>query len=175
MTFTTFGIGLFALLEQDIRSRKSENLKADTFLYFFGQKNYGFNRLNFAGWMLSAFCECSFIFFMIKVMDASSHTFSSFRENSYELVSTLIYTVVLLQILVKLFLYSRHLTALLIIGYIVTGLVFFLLYIIIGDMQFGMTYFRTIRIIWANPLYYLALVFFVLSLFAFNFFMVQIR
>ena len=99
MTFTTFGIGLYALLEQDIRSRPSEKLLADTFLYFFGQKNFGFNRLNFAGWMFSAFAESSFIFFMIKLFDVSSVTFSSFRENNYELVSTAIYTIVLIQII----------------------------------------------------------------------------
>lgn len=175
MTFTTFGIGVFALLEQDVRSRPCEELRADTFLYFFGQRNLGFNRMNFAGWMLSAFCESCFVFFGVYLVDVTATTFGAFQESNYELVSTLIYTVVILQIMIKLFLYTRHLTALLIGVYIVTGLVFFVLYIVFGDMQFGMTYFRTLRIIWGNPVYYLVLLFFVVSLFSFNFGMVQLR
>ena len=175
MTFTTFGIGLFALFEQDIPSKKSENLVPDSFLYFFGQKNYGFNQLNFAGWMFSATFESLFIFFWIKLIDMTSVTFSTFRCNNYELVSTLIYTIVLVQIMVKLFLYTRHLTFILFSLYIITGLLFFLLYVSIGDVQFGMTYFRTLRIIWNNPLFYLNLLFFVITLFALNFAMVQLR
>lgn len=175
MVFTTYGLALFSLFEQDLQSRKSEKLIPDTFLYFFGQKNLGFNRLNFLGWIFSAFLESVYIFFFVRVIDIYSNTFSRFRESHYELVSMIIYSVIIIQIQIKLFMYTNHMTLLIILGYLVTTIGFYILYILFFDRLIAFSYFRTLKIIWTNPNFYLVVFLIITTLFIFNFTKHQIR
>lgn len=175
MVFTTYGLATFALFEQDIQSRESERLLPETFLYFSGQKNFGFNRYVFLGWIASAVLESLFIFLFVRVLDIYTNTFSQFRESHYELISMIIYTVIIVHIQIKLFMYTNHSVWILVITYLITSFGFYIAYICLFDRFFALSYFRTIRIIWTNRSFYLVVFFLLGTLFFFSFTKQQIR
>lgn len=175
MVFTTYALALYSLFEQDLQSRDWEKLLPETFLYFFGQRNLGFNAFNFLGWIISAVLESGFIFLFVRLLDKHSNTFSGFRESHYELVSMVIYIVIILHIQIKLFLHTSHLLCVILAGYFVTSLGFFLMYLFAFDRLMAFSYFRTLRIIWLNKNFYLVVFFLLTSLFLMNFTKQQIR
>lgn len=175
MVFTTYGLAAFALFEQDIQSRESERLLPETFLYFSGQKNLGFDRYVFLGWFGSGMLESLFIFVFVRVLDTQSNTFSQFRESHFELVSMIVYTVIIVHIQVKLFMYTNHLVCLLVLTFLLTSFGFYAAYVLFFDRYMALSYFRTLRIIWTNPSFYLVVGFLLGTLFLVSFTKQQVR
>ena len=175
MLFTSTSIVIFSLIEHDLVSRKHERLKGDIYLYFFGKNNFGFNKFTFLGWISAAVVESVFIFLFLMGLDFSATSLLGFRTTDYEFLVIIVTTVIIFQIQIKLYLYTRNMTAVLFFCYLFFGFVSYITYCIITDYIFGFSYYRTIEIVWASPSFYVLLAFILMVLFMFNLFVLQFR
>lgn len=175
MLFTSTSIVIFSLIERDLVSRPQERLQGDIYLYFFGKHNFGFNKFTFLGWIFAAVFESAFIFIFLIALDFSVTSMLGFRVTDFEFFVILITTAVVFQIQIKLFLYTRNLTFVLFVCYVVFGFFTYVLYCIATDFMFGFSYYRTIEIVWSSPSFYVLLIFILSVLFLINFFFLQVR
>lgn len=173
--FTGYSLLFYGVFEKDIKTSFNDSLLPQTFLYFFGQRNLGFNKYNFFGAIVIAFSESAFIFLFIYFLDMQTDIFSFYRENNYEMVSTLVYATIIFQIQFKLCIYTKNYSILMILGYAVLGFGVYLAYIMTGHLVHSLSFYMTGKMIWLNPNFYLVLFLINASLFFTNFLFLQVR
>lgn len=173
--FTGYVLIFYVIMEIDLRPRACENLRPETYLYHVGQRNSSFNRFSFLGTIFAAVLESLFVYLFVYFLDKTTNTFSHFHESSFELMSTLVYAVVILHLQMVVCMHTRSYNWVVMVGYLLCGVGLYICYAAVGHMIWGFSFYETGQIIWMNLSFYLALFFLCLALFLKAFFVVQLR
>lgn len=173
--FTTFSIGQYSLLEKDIDVKKNEDMLPNVFLYFYGQRNFIFNIYTFIGWIFTGILESIIIFAFIYIIDQTAYLYTGFHESNYELVSTIICTVIIVHIQLKLYLRTYHYNSISFPGYLFFGFIFYFAYIAAASYGSGFFFYYSLSVIWFHPGFWLIVFFMNMSLFLISLMFKQFR